>query len=510
MSGTSTSKFTAAATVPNQESWGHYQRFNFADTFPHIKLQAYSQFVPTAGNTSTINIETRNSRYAGFRFQQLSQSTDLNQFGDFYFQSFVSDGDGTNIFGFVADALKFYYPLSMEGYKITNLATPTNASDAANKSYVDGLGVGTVTLTGNVTGSGTVGTPFATTIVSTLNNIPVATGAVNINSQNITSVGNLGIGVASPNNGIEFAGITGDCKICLWRGGGITNDFQVFGFGIAANTLKYTVNSSSSSHVFYCGASSTTSTELFKIAGAGYVNVSGNLGIGVSVPTISLQFPNAVSDCKICLYQTAANSFQVYGFGVTAGTLKYTVDASTSNHVFYCGASSTTSTELFKIAGTGYATVSAGSGTFYSRVPSATWFKTGYTGVTVAAANTWIKAVSSSSLTPPNRQFTTSVNRITFTGSDLADNCVGMYSATAVLSPSSGTPKLGLAVYLNGTNILGCQAYISPTAAGGLYTLTISNTMIDLDPGDYLEVWVLSSTATNITVSEMSLSFIAC
>jgi hypothetical protein len=128
----------------------------------------------------------------------------------------------------------------------------------------------------------------------------------------------------------------------------------------------------------------------------------------------------------------------------------------------------------------------------------------------VAAANTWIKAVSSSSLTPPNRQFTTSVNRITFTGSDLSDNCVGMYSATAVLSPSSGTPKLGLAVYLNGTNILGCQAYVSPTAAGGLYTLTISNTMIDLDPGDYLEVWVLSSTATNITVSEMSLSFIAC
>jgi hypothetical protein len=430
MSGTSTTKFTAAATVPNQESWGNYQRFNFSHTFPHIKLQAYSQFVPTVVNTSTINIETRNFRYAGFRFQQLSQSTDTNQFGSFYLQSFVSDGDGTNIFGFDGTNFNIYFPvfmsqaLDMGSKKITHLADPVAITDALTLGYAESIINGSaVNLIGDVTGFGTIFGGVPTTLVLTLNQIPVATGTVNMNSQNVINVGNLGIGVSSP--------------------------------------------------------------------------------------TIPLQFPATTANCKICLYQTGANSFQVYGFGVTAGTLKYTVDASSANHVFYCGASSTTSTELFKIAGTGYATVSAGSGTLYSRVPSATWYKTGSSAGTVVAANTWTKAASSSSLNPPNRQFTTSVNRITFTGSDLSANCVGMYSATAVLSPSSGTPKLGLAVYLNGTNILGCQAYVSPTAAGGLYTLTIANTMIDLDPGEYLEIWVLSSTATTITVSEMSLSFIA-
>lgn len=571
MSGTSTSKFTAATTVPNQESWGNYQRFNFGDTFPHVKVQAFSQFVPTFVNTSTINIESRNSNYSGFRWHHLSQSSDVNRFGSFYFQSFVSDSDGINIFGFDGTNFNIYVPIdansnkisnlspgvsgtdavnlnqlssvvaagtitltgnvtgsgvlntpfsttivstlnqiptptadvAMGGFKITGLATGTVGTDAVNLTQMNSaITAGTITLTGNVTGGGTVGTPFSTTIVSTLNNIPVATGAININSQNMTSVGNVGIGVASPTIPLQFATATSDCKICLYQT--LANSFQVYGFGVTSGILKYTVDAPSASHVFYCGASSTTSTELFRISG------TGKVGIGFSSPNIDLQFANSLADCKISLYQIAANQFQIYGFGVISGTLKYSIGNTSSSHVFYAGTSSTTSTELFRIHGTGYGTVLLGDGTFYSRVPSATWFKSGGSAATVASANTWLKAVVTSSLNPPNRQFTTSVNRITFTGSDLSANCVGMFSAAAVLSPSSGTPKLGLAVYLNGTNAIGMQAYISPTAAGGLYTLSIPNTMCDLDPGDYLEIWVLSSTATTITVSELSLSFIAC
>lgn len=431
MSGTSSTQFTAAATVPNQEAWGHYQRFNFADTFPHVKLQAYSQFAPTVINTSTIDIETRNSKYAGFKFQQLSQTTDTNQFGSFYFKSFVADSSSTNIYSFDGTNFNFFFPvfmtqpLDMGSKKITNLADPVAVTDAVNVRFAENLisftGIG---LTGDVSGIGDVIGGVVTTIVATLDHIPIPTGPVNFNSQNIINVGNIGVGVSSP-----------------------------------------------------------------------------------SYP---LQFATATSQCKICLYSSGTNNFQVYGFGVNGGILKYTVDQSTSSHVFYCGASSTTSTELFKISGTGYATVSQGDGTFYSRVPSATWFKAGSVSTTTTAANTWIKAVSSSSLSPPNNQFTSSVNRITFTGSDLSTDSKGMFSATAVLSPSSGTPKLGLAVYLNGTNILGCQAYVSPTVAGGLYTLSITNTMCDLNPADFLEIWVLTSTATTLTVSELSLSFIAC
>ena len=733
MSGTSTSKFTAATTVPNQESWGDYQRFNFSDTFPHVKLQAYSKFVPTSTNTSTISIETRNFRYAGFRLLQFSQSSDVNQFGSFYFQSFVADGAGINIFGFDGVNFDIYAPIDANSNKISNLSPGIAGTDAVNFNQLRAVvGAGTITLTGNVTGSGVLDIPFATTIVSTLNNIPVATGAININSQSIVSIGNLGVGVASPTFPLQFAQTINDCKIALYSS--FSNSFQVYGFGVLGGILKYSVDSSASSHVFYCGSSATTSTELFRISGNARINVYntldmgsakitslatgvsstdaanvgnittaiaaipsgtitlignvtgsgttgtpfsttivsalnqipvptasvamggfkltglgtgtlgtdgvnltqmnaaissgvssgtvtlignvtgsgtvgssfsttlalrlnqiltpnsdvamggfkitglatgtagadgvnltqmnsaisagtitltgnvtgtgtvgtpfattivstlnniplatgtvnlnsqnlgsvGNLGLGVASPLYPLQFASALGDCKICLYPGAANNFQVYGFGVLGGILKYSVDNSSSSHVFYCGASTTTSTELFKISGTGYATVLGGTGTIYSRVPSATWFKTGGSSATVAAANTWIKAVMTSSLNPPNRQFTTSTNRITFTGSDLAANCVGMFSATAVLSPSSGTPKLGLAVYLNGTAALGCQAYASPTTVGGLYTLSISSTMCALNPADFLEIWVLSSTATTITVSEMSLSFKAC
>jgi ribosomal protein L31 len=515
MSGTSTSKFTASGTVPNQEALGHYHRFKFDDTNPHVKLQAYSQYVPTSNNTSTINIETRNHNYSGFRWHHTTQSTDVNSFGSFAFQSFVGDGEGVNVIGFNGSQINMYFPVYLSGlldmgtHVISSLSPGVAGTDAVNLNQLSTAVSGAITLTGDVTGSGVLGTPFAATIVSKLNQIPVATGAVNINSQNLISVGNVGIGVASPVNGIEFAGVTGNCKICLFRPGGITNDFQIFGFGITASTLKYTVNSSSSDHVFYCGASSTTSTELLRIGGTGLVNISGNLGINVASPSVALHFANVVADCKIALYR-AANNFQVYGFGVLGNTLKYSVDSSASSHVFYCGASSTTSTELFRIAGAGYATVSGGSGTFYSRVPSATWAVSTNASGTVVSANTWTKASSSSSLSGPAVQFTVATNRLTFSGSDLSADCDGMFSASAVLTHISGTPKLGLAVYLNGTNRLGCQAYVSPTAAGNLYNLSITPTLCTLSPGDYLEIWVLSSTATTITASEMSLSFSAC
>lgn len=517
MSGSSTSQLTAAGNVPDQQVLGGYHRFKYSNKHPKVKLQAYSQFTPTAINDSTINIETRNVKYSGFRFLHLTTSSDINLFGSFYLQSFVGDGDGVNVIGFNGSQINMYFPVFLSGildmgtHRINNLADPVALTDAISLGYTETIITSSgIALTGEVTGVGTIGGGVATTIVSKLNQIPIATGTININSQNMINVGNVGIGVASPVNGIEFAGTTANCKICLWRGAGITNDFQIFGLGITSGVLKYTVNSSGSDHVFYCGASSTTSTELFRIAGAGYANVSGNLGIGVSVPTLPLQFPNTIGNCKICLYQTVANSFQVFGFGITASTLKYTVDSSSSNHVFYCGASSTTSTELFRIQGTGYATVSSGTGTFYSRVPSATWAKTANATTTPVLANTWTKVNSATALVGPVVQFTVATNKLTFNGSDLGTDCVGMFSATVVLTHTTGTPKLGLAVYLNGIAQLGCAAYVNPTVAGNLYNLSITPTLASLSPGDYLEIFVLGSTATTITASEISLSFIAC
>ena len=391
--------------------------------------------------------------------------------------------------------------VSMNSQKITNLANGTVSADGVNFGQMtSAISAGTITLTGNVTGSGTVGTPFATTIASRLNQIPTPTGAVNMNSQNMVSLGNVGIGVASPTLGLQFPNVTDDCKICLYQNS--PNSFQVYGFGVTSATLKYSVGNSVASHVFYAGASSTTSTELFRITG------TGNVGIGgVSAPNTYLQFPDDLDNCKISLYQSAANKFQVFGFGVSSGTLRYSVGGSSNSHTFYCGASSTTSTELFEINGAGYSTVKQGTGTIYCRRPSAhiNWSGT----LSVASGGSWVKLNCSTVATSGAVQCTTSTNRITYTGSDLGTACVGMVSGSASISLTANA-ILNVGVYKNGTTLLGSFVTSGETIpALTVCCLTVPNIMVSLSPGDYVELWAQTSSSGNISTHALNLSWFA-
>lgn len=79
--------------------------------------------------------------------------------------------------------------VSLNSQKITNLGTPTINTDAATKSYVDASHPSSnITLQGAITGSGLTGAPISTTLNTTLNNIPIPTAAVSLNSQKITSL----------------------------------------------------------------------------------------------------------------------------------------------------------------------------------------------------------------------------------------------------------------------------------------------------------------------------------
>jgi hypothetical protein len=395
--------------------------------------------------------------------------------------------------------------VNLNNNKIINLTTPTIGSDGANKTYVDSaissIPAGTITLTGNVTGSGSVGTPFATTIASRLNQIPTPTGAVNMNSQNLISVGNIGVGVASPTLGLQFPNAVDDCKICLWQNA--ANSFQVYGFGVTAATLKYSVGNSVASHVFYCGATSTTSTELFRITG------TGNVGIGVAAPNTLLQFPDVIDTCKISLYQTATNKFQVYGFGVTANTLRYSVPTITNSHVFYAATSSSAANEIFRIHGSGYISADEGNGTIYGRRPSA--HVSMYANSTnTTSTGVWVKLNGTTTATAGAVQCTTSNNRITFTGSDLGVACVGMVSGSATLSFSVGASCL-IGIYKNGTTLLSSPVTSLGNVTGGTgYTITIPNIMVSLSPTDYVEVWALTSASGTITTQHLNLSWFAC
>jgi len=83
------------------------------------------------------------------------------------------------------------------------------------------------------------------------------------------------------------------------------------------------------------------------------VLLNGNVGIGTTNPNAPLQFTNSVANRKIVLYETVNNDHQYYGLGINSGMLRYQVDATSADHVFFASTGSTSSNELMRIKGNG-------------------------------------------------------------------------------------------------------------------------------------------------------------
>ena len=80
---------------------------------------------------------------------------------------------------------------------------------------------------------------------------------------------------------------------------------------------------------------------------------NANIGIGNSSPHAPLQLATTFANRKIVLYEVADNDHQFEGFGMNAGILRYQVNQTGDDHVFYAGTSPTTSNELMRIKGNG-------------------------------------------------------------------------------------------------------------------------------------------------------------
>lgn len=394
-------------------------------------------------------------------------------------------------------------PLNMGSFRIGSLGIPLFAQDATTKDYVD--------------------TTDFFLLNRTLNEIPVATGDVNLNFQSLSNVISLNLestaGInfsgavpAGLANYISFPNTAQVKRLILWNDPLAPNNFEFSGLGTDSSaSILYHANIGAS-HLFYAGLTSSTKTligSLSATAAAFSKPVSIDIGGSSSIP---LTFNAAVNRCKIALYPVGANSFQVYGLGVLGNTLVYSVDQTASSHKFFAATSPTTANEIFHMHGTGYAAVATGTGTFYSRVPSAHVQMTGNATTTSCTINVWVKAAGTTTATAGAVQFTTATtNRLTFTGSQIGAACPGMASASATVAVTNlAATRVGLAIYKNGTLIQNAPGYATTNASGSTNSptlLVVPDVQVSLSPTDYVEAWVLAGNNTVMTVTNLNLAF---
>jgi len=95
------------------------------------------------------------------------------------------------------------------------------------------------------------------------------------------------------------------------------------------------------------------STTLLVCILAAQISFGQGVGIGTSTPHAPLHFNNLPLGRKIILWEGDNNDHQYLGFGANLGILRYQVGATTDNHVFYAGATTSSSNELMRIQGNG-------------------------------------------------------------------------------------------------------------------------------------------------------------
>jgi hypothetical protein len=137
-----TSSITVKGLVPILLILGDYQRFTFDPADPVVSFQLDNTFVPTANISAQMNSESRNHMLSGFRWVHTTTNTDTT--GSYTLRSFINaESTGTDIMSFNQDGT-------------VNFLAPVTFSAGG------GGETGVVTLTGDVTGSGPLGSSIAT------------------------------------------------------------------------------------------------------------------------------------------------------------------------------------------------------------------------------------------------------------------------------------------------------------------------------------------------------------
>jgi hypothetical protein len=182
----------------------------------------------------------------------------------------------------------------------------------------------------------------------------------------IAANGNVGIGLSTVNNKLDIATVTRSgthpSALAMYVTGdinGASNGFEIRhtngtqGIGMGFNTI-YAAGSNPDQNLSIL-AKGTGGVLAFYTNSVNRLSISGNgnVGIGNTTPHAPLQFSNDLFSRKIVVYESADNNHQYQGFGTNTGVFRYQVENTTSSHIFYAGASTTSSNELIRFQGNG-------------------------------------------------------------------------------------------------------------------------------------------------------------
>lgn len=163
--------------------------------------------------------------------------------------------------------------------------------------------------------------------------------------------GKVGLSTITPAYKLDIVDSIPQMRIGTSNGAGGALYFGNNQYGVGRGLGLSTLNDSNDVSLYAAGTGSvgfmTNGNERMRIL------PNGNVGIGINTPVAQLELASTINNRKMVLWRNNDNDHQFYGFGINNNILRYQVDNTSANHVFYSASTATSSNELMRITGTG-------------------------------------------------------------------------------------------------------------------------------------------------------------
>jgi hypothetical protein len=366
---------------------------------------------------------------------------------------------------------------------ITNLVRTTTTQTLANKSFedqivivpsapnagttgslvlADGGAAGTTTTVTAAQGSNVALTlPSATGTIALLSDIPSAADFVDLASvQTITGQKSFGVARVSDLVTLSVNQTTGNTGNLVAARNSTTGSFlyrpDIVSLADTQTLTNKTINSATNTvQVNGTNINSLVNQDVRTTASPGFAatNLGGVTGSGLI--NLEESTTGATANRKIVFFQGVANEHQFIGLGLNTSALRFQVNNSSTDFIYYTGTSTTTSAEVFRVLGAGGVRLptAGGTATAFNYYEQGTFTAT-YSGAGAGTA-TW-------RFTRSGTEVTIFLPLTTLTFAAAATLTVA--GVPARLLPTAAATNEGLIVYSNGAVLLNSGKVTIPTA----------------------------------------------